>query len=85
MQLDLFEETEESPYDLKARVNHLDERLEIIDDRTKKVQRGIFARHSELGKMYLQLKEELDELRESIGLRRKQATIYDLFGGERAI
>lgn len=76
MQLDLFQEDD---------IDVLNDRMDKLESSTASVRRGIFARHNELARMYLSLKEELDELRESMGLQRKQASIYELFGGERAI
>ena len=76
MQLDLFQEDE---------IDVLSDRMDKLESSTTAIRKGIFARHTELAKMYLSLKEELDEIREELGMQRKQATIYELFGGERAI
>lgn len=42
------------------------------------VRRGIFARHNELAKMYLELREEFDNFKLSLGYK-KQPEIFDFF------
>ena len=55
IQLDLFEENDE--------LSILKKQIKAIDDRTRNVQRGLFARHAELVKMYLKQHEEIETIR----------------------
>lgn len=85
MELPLFEIKDDDFYDVSKRLQLLWDIVE--DERTmlRKVQRALFAKNNELAKMYLELKQENDELREIVGIKPRQASIYELFGGERAI
>jgi len=85
MELPLFEIKDEDFYDVGKRLQMLWDIVE--DERTmlRKVQKALFARNSELAKMYLELKQENDELRQLAEMKPKQMSIYELFAGERAV
>lgn len=85
MQLPLFEIKDEDFYDVGKRLQTLWDIVEEERVVLRKVQRALFAKNSELAKMYLELKQENDELRQLVGMNPKQASIYELFAGERAI
>lgn len=55
VQLDLFEEFSE--------VDLLRKELADVKQRNENVRRGIFARHTELCKLFLELKDEVDRLK----------------------
>jgi hypothetical protein len=55
IQLKLFEETSE--------LDMLRAELAEVKARSENVRRGLFARHNELSKLYIELKEELDGLK----------------------
>lgn len=55
VQYDLFEDNDD--------ISLMKQEIELIDERTRNVQRGLFARHSELVKMVLKQQEEIDRLR----------------------
>ena len=55
VQLDLFQEFSE--------VEILKQELEDVKKRNENVRKGIFARHNELCKLYMALKEELETLK----------------------
>lgn len=55
VQLDLFEELSE--------VDILRRELADVKQRSENVRRGIFARHNELSKLFLELKDEIDKLK----------------------
>ncbi len=55
VQLDLFEELSE--------VDILRKELADVKQRSENVRRGIFARHNELSKLFLELKDEIDKLK----------------------
>ena len=55
VQLELFESNDE--------ITLLRKEIVLIDDRTRNVQRGLFARHGDLVKMYLKQQDEIDALR----------------------
>jgi hypothetical protein len=55
IQLDLFDGNDE--------ITLLRKEIDLIDERTRNVQRGLFARYSELVKMYLKQQHEIDILR----------------------
>ena len=55
VQLDLFQEFSET--DL------LRKELADVKQRSENVRRGIFARHTELCKLFLELKDEVDKLK----------------------
>jgi hypothetical protein len=61
VQLELFESNDE--------ITLLRKEIVLIDQRTRNVQRGLFARHGDLVKMYLKQQDEIDLLR---GLLLKQ-------------
>jgi len=85
MQLPLFEIKDDDFYDVSKRLQML---WDIVEDERamlRKVQRALFAKNSELAKMYMELKQENDELRQLVESKPKQASIYELFAGERAI
>ena len=56
VQLDLFDSNDE--------MSLLRKEIDLIDNRTRNVQRGLFARHGDLVKMVLKQQEEIDRLRE---------------------
>lgn len=85
MQLPLFEVQDEDFYDVSKRLEMLWDIVEEERLMLRKVQRALFAKNGELAKMYMELKQENEELRRSIGVKDKQISIYELFGGERAI
>jgi len=47
------------------RIDILDEKIEKIHMTTENVRKGLFARHNELAKMYIELKGELENLKEN--------------------
>tara|TARA_R110000868_G_scaffold312776_1_gene573732 strand:+ start:231 stop:410 length:180 start_codon:yes stop_codon:yes gene_type:complete len=55
VQLDLFEELSD--------VDILRKELADVKQRNENVRRGIFARHTELSKLFLELKDEVDKLK----------------------
>lgn len=63
LQLDLFEESSE--------ICLLKQELEEIRQSQDNLRRGLFARHSELMKLYLKQHEEIDKLREMLLEERK--------------
>lgn len=85
MQLPLFEVQDDDFYDVSKRLEMLWDIVEEERLMLRKVQRALFAKNGELAKMYMELKLENEELRRSIGVKDKQISIYELFGGERAI
>lgn len=54
IQLDLFRELSE--------VDILRKELEEVRSRNENVRKGIFARHNELAKLYLELSEKVEKL-----------------------
>jgi len=70
MQLDLFEKDE---------IKLLREELKKVKDSSDSVRRGIFARHGELAKLYLALKEDLESLKISLGYKNKPTEILEFF------
>lgn len=58
MQLTLFE--------MEPSFSDLERRVEAIHQKTEKVRRGIYAEHSELKKMYFELKHEFETLKVAI-------------------
>jgi hypothetical protein len=58
MQLELFENNTE--------VELLKKEIRDIRDRSENVRRGLFARHNELAKLYMEQKEEIDQLKRFI-------------------
>jgi len=60
VQLDLFKSVEE------AKQEELFNRVESIHQSTEKVRRGLFARHNELAKMYLELSQRLEYIERHI-------------------
>ena len=70
MQLDLFEKDE-----LKL----LHKEHETLKKTCDNVRKGLFARHNELAKMYLQLRQEMAEIKNFIGLTQRQAEIFEFF------
>lgn len=54
IQLDLFRELSE--------VDILRQELEEVRSRNENVRKGIFARHNELAKLYLELSEKVEKL-----------------------
>jgi len=54
IQLDLFRELSE--------VDILRKELEEIRSRNENVRKGIFARHNELAKLYIELSEKIEKL-----------------------
>lgn len=55
VQLDLFEEFSE--------VDLLRKELADVKQRSENVRRGIFARHNQLSKLFIELKDEIDKLK----------------------
>lgn len=55
VQLDLFEELSD--------VDILRKELADVKQRSENVRRGIFARHNELAKLFVELKDEVDKLK----------------------
>jgi hypothetical protein len=55
IQLKLFEETTE--------IDILKAELADVKARSENVRRGLFARHSELSRLYIELKEELESVK----------------------
>lgn len=56
MQLDLFE------YDENFKLMQLERRLEEVEESTDRVRKGMFARHNDLAKKYLELYERMEKL-----------------------
>ena len=50
----------------KSEMDLLRERVEKVQKSSDNVRRGIYARHAELAKMYMEVKHELDTLKEAI-------------------
>jgi hypothetical protein len=57
IQFDLFEETSD--------IDILKQELAEVRSRNENVRKGIFARHNELCKMYISLKEEVESLKKN--------------------
>lgn len=57
IQLDFFEKDE---------VSILKEELKKVHERSEKVRRGMFARHNELAKMYIELNERMHVIEKNI-------------------
>ena len=60
VQLDLFKSVEE------AKQDELIRKFEELRYSTEKVRRGLFARHNELSKMYLELSQRLEYIERHI-------------------
>lgn len=58
IQLDLFNELSE--------IEIVKKELEDVRTRSENVRRGLFARHNELAKMYIELKERCDTIEAKI-------------------
>jgi hypothetical protein len=56
IQFDFFESNDS--------VSLLRKEIDLIDERTRNVQRGLFARHGDLVKMVLKQQDEIDRLRQ---------------------
>jgi len=72
MQLDMFEDN----------LTTLTNEVEKLKKSTDNVRRGLFARHNELAKIFLEIKQEIDELKSFIGFK-NQTQIIDLFQEEK--
>lgn len=70
MQLDLFEKDE---------VKLLREELERVRKSSDNVRRGIFARHDELAKKYLELYHEIESLKGSLGYKKTPTQMFSFF------
>lgn len=57
IQFDLFEEISD--------IDILKKDLAEVKERNENVRKGLFARHNELAKLYIQLKDELDLLKKN--------------------
>lgn len=69
MQLTLFE--------MEPSFSDLERRVEAIHQKTEKVRRGIYAEHSELKKMYHELKHEFETLKIAISNTAKSKNIME--------
>lgn len=58
VQLELF--TDNTPTEIQK------SEIEILRDQLGNVRRGLFARHNELAKFYMQQQNEIDELKKQI-------------------
>ena len=58
IQLDFFEPNDE--------ISLMHKEIMAIDERTRNVQKGLFARHGELVKIVLKQQDEIDRLREML-------------------
>ena len=58
IQLDMFDDNRE--------INAMNHRINAIEESTGKVRRGIYARHGELAKKYLELHNRLEVLERNI-------------------
>ena len=67
VQLKLFEETSE--------IDMLRAELAEVKARSENVRRGLFARHGELAKLYVELKDELDEIKRIQVQRRPELSL----------
>lgn len=70
MQLDLFE---------KDSVKLLIEELSKVKQSCDNVRRGLFARHNELAKLYLALREDFESFKSSLGYKNKSTEILEFF------
>ena len=59
-QLDIFEETD---------ISSLKEEMKKVKETSDNVRKGLFARHNELAKMFLEQKKEIDYLKQLIDIR----------------
>lgn len=69
MQLDLFERDE---------VKLLMREIAEVRERADNVRRGLFARHNELARLYLELRQEVDALK-SIAYKKTSSEMVELF------
>ncbi len=67
VQLKLFEETSE--------LDMLRAELAEVKSRSENVRRGLFARHDALSKLYIELKDELDEIKRIQVQRRAELSL----------
>lgn len=70
MQLTLFE--------MEPSYSDLERRIEAVHQKSEKVRRGIYAEHTELKKMYHDLKHEFDMLKASICKANQTLNTYTL-------
>ncbi len=70
MQLDLFQDP------VTTLTNELDTQRKMLEN----VRRGLFARHNELAKLVMALKEEIEEIKSRMG---KKTEILDFFQDQR--
>lgn len=56
-QLEMFEEN---------KISLLEEKIQKVKETSENVRKGLFARHNELAKMFLEQKKEIDYLKELI-------------------
>lgn len=62
----------------KTEVEMLQEEIEKQKTALGNVRRGLFARHNETGKIILELKKEIEELKNFVGYKRKSTEIVEL-------
>lgn len=66
-------------YDMfKSEIEMLQEEIEKQKAALGNVRRGLFARHNETGKIILELKRELEELKMFVGFMKKSPEIVEL-------
>lgn len=71
MQLDIFEDNS----DIKI----LRKEVEEIRERSENARRGLFARHNELIKLYMQLKEEMEHVKAIHAKKKSKAELVPFF------
>lgn len=67
IQLDLFVESESTP--IEKELNYIKEIALLTKGSADKVRKGLYARHNELAKMYLELHQRLDVIERNICAR----------------
>jgi hypothetical protein len=50
----------------ESEIKALQDRIELVKESNDKVRRGLFARHGELAKMYLELKNDLEIIKQNL-------------------
>jgi hypothetical protein len=85
MELPLYEIKDDDFYDTSKRLQILWDIVEEEKMMLRNIQKALFARHSEISKMYLELKAENDALRDKLQMKEFEYSKHELFGGQRAV
>jgi len=54
--------------------------IRSLEKSVDNVRRGLFARHDELAKKYMELRDEVERLTESLHIMRQEMKVYRTFG-----